>query len=131
MTLLGWIGILVVILTVVALAKRWETRLVLFTSGAVLCCLSMEPLTTLNAFAKSMTNSGLITAICTSMGFAFVLTYTKCDQHLVALLSKPIRGLGIFLIPICTVVTIMVNVVIPSASGVAAAVGSTLIPLLC
>ena len=29
MTLLGWIGILVVILTVVALAKRWETRLVL------------------------------------------------------------------------------------------------------
>ena len=130
MTLLGWIGILVVILTVVALAKRWETRLVLFTSGAVLCCLSMEPLTTLNAFAKSMTNSGLITAICTSMGFASVLTYTKCYQHLVALLSKPIRGLGIFLIPVCTAVTIMVNVVIPSASGVAAAVGSTLIPVM-
>ena len=130
MTLLGWIGIVVVILTVVALTKRWETRLVLLTSGAVLCCLSLEPMAALNAFAKSMTNSGLITAICTSMGFATVLTFTKCDQHLVALLSKPIRGLGLFLVPVCTAVTIMINVVIPSASGVAAAVGSTLIPVM-
>lgn len=130
MTLLNWLGILIVVLTVVALSKRWETRIVLLASGMLMCCLSLEPMTALNAFAQSMTRGSLITAICTSMGFAMVLTYTKCDQHLVALLARPIKGLGIFLMPVCTAVTILINIVIPSAAGVAAAVGSTLIPVM-
>ena len=40
------------------------------------------------------------------------------------------RGLGIFLIPVCTVITFFVNIAIPSAAGCAAAVGSTLIPVM-
>lgn len=130
MTLLNWVAILVVILTVYALVKRYETRLVLFTAGLVLCCISLDPMLALNSFAKSMTNGGLIMAICASMGFACVSSFTKCDQHLVQLLASPIRGLGIFLIPVCTAVTMVINVAIPSASGVAAAVGSTLIPVM-
>ena len=130
MTLLNWVAVVVVILTIAALIKRYETRLVLFTAGVVLCCVSMQPMTAFNAFAKSMTNGGLIMAICASMGFAYVSSYTKCDQHLVHLLSKPIRGLGIFLVPICTAVTMIINIAIPSASGCAAAVGSTLIPVM-
>ena len=130
MTLLNWVGLIVVLLTIAALVKRWETRLVLFTSGLVLCLMSLQPMVALDAFAKSMTNGGLITAICTSMGFAMVSNYTKCDQHLVALLAKPIKGLGLFLIPVCTAVTIMINIAIPSAAGTAAAVGSTLIPVM-
>ena len=130
MTLLNWVAVLVVILTIAALIKRYETRLVLFTAGLVLCCVSLQPMTAFNAFAKSMTNGGLIMAICASMGFAYVSSYTRCDQHLVQLLSKPIRGLGIFLVPICTAVTMVINVAIPSASGCAAAVGSTLIPVM-
>ena len=74
MTLLNWLGILIVVLTVVALSKRWETRIVLLASGMLMCCLSLEPMTALNAFAQSMTRGSLITAICTSMGFAMVLT---------------------------------------------------------
>ena len=130
MTLLNWLAVVVVILTIAALIKRYETRLVLFTAGLVLCLMSLQPMDAFNGFAKSMTNSGLIRGICASMGFAYVSSYTKCDQHLVALLSKPIRGLGIFLIPVCTAVTMFVNVAIPSASGCAAAVGSTLIPVM-
>ncbi|MBM6928910.1 C4-dicarboxylate transporter DcuC [Parasutterella secunda] len=130
MTLLNWVAVVVVILTIAALIKRYETRLVLFTAGLILCCVSMQPMTAFNAFAKSMTNGGLIMAICASMGFAYVSSYTKCDQHLVHLLSKPIRGLGIFLVPICTAVTMIINIAIPSASGCAAAVGSTLIPVM-
>ena len=130
MTLLNWVAVVVVILTIAALIKRYETRLVLFTAGLVLCCVSLQPMTAINAFAKSMTNGGLIMAICASMGFAYVSSYTKCDQHLVHLLSKPIRGLGIFLVPICTAVTMIINIAIPSASGCAAAVGSTLIPVM-
>lgn len=130
MSLICWIALLVVLATVFALIKRIETRLVLFTSGLILCIISLNPLSALDAFAKSMTNGSLITAICTSMAFAMVSHHTKCDQHLVALLAGPIRGLGLLLIPICTAVTIMINVAIPSAAGTAAAVGSTLIPVL-
>ena len=130
MTLLNWVAVAVVILTIYALIKRYETRLVLFTAGLVLCCVSMAPMNAFNAFAKSMTSGGLIMAICASMGFAYVCTYTKSDQHLVQVLSKPIGSLGIFLVPVCTAVTMIINVAIPSASGVAAAVGSTLIPVM-
>ena len=130
MTLLNWVAVIVVVLTIAALIKRYETRLVLFTAGLILCCVSLQPMTAFNAFAKSMTNGGLIMAICASLGFAYVSSYTKCDQHLVHLLSKPIRGLGIFLVPICTAVTMVINIAIPSAGGCAAAVGSTLIPVM-
>ena len=130
MSLLEWLAIAVTILTVYALIKRLETRLVLFTAGFVLCLVSMDPLSALNSFAKSMTNNSLVMAICSSMGFAFIANYTQCDRSLVHYLAAPIRGLGVFLIPICTAVTFFMNIAIPSAAGCAAAVGSTLIPVM-
>lgn len=130
MSLLSWIALAVVALTVYALIKRMETRLVLVTAGLFLCLVSLNPMGGLNAFAKSMTNSSLVMAICSSMGFAFVASYTKCDRSLVHYLASPIRGLGIFLIPVCTAITFFVNIAIPSAAGCAAAVGSTLIPVM-
>lgn len=126
----AWVAVLVVIITVWALIKRYETRLVLFTSGLFLCCLSLNPMAAMNQFAKSMTNSALIMAICGAMGFAYVVTLTKCDRHLVTLLAAPLKKLGILLIPAATAVTFFVNVAIPSAAGCAAAVGATLIPLM-
>ena len=77
-----------------------------------------------------MTNASLIIAICSSMGFAYVAKYTGADRSLVHYLASPIRGLGIFLIPVCTTITFFVNIAIPSAAGCAAAVGSTLIPVM-
>ena len=130
MSILAWIACAVIIVTVWALIKRWETRLVLITAGLFLCCISLTPMSGLNAFAKSMTNNSLIMAICGSMGFAFTASYTKCDRSLVYYLATPIRGLGIFLIPICTAITFFINIAIPSAAGCAAAVGSTLIPVM-
>ena len=130
MSLLEWLAIAVTILTVYALIKRLETRLVLFMAGFVLCLVSMDPLSALNSFAKSMTNNSLVMAICSSMGFAFIANYTQCDRSLVHYLAAPIRGLGVFLIPICTAVTFFINIAIPSAAGCAAAVGSTLIPVM-
>lgn len=130
MSMLEYVAIAVIILTVYALAKRMETRLVLFTAGFVLCVLSMNPMEALNSFAKSMTKGGLIMAICSSMGFAFVSRYVKADRSLVHYLASPIRGLGIFLIPVCTLITFFLNIAIPSAAGCSAAVGSTLIPVM-
>lgn len=130
MTLLTWIAVAVIFVTIWALIKRWETRLVLIAAGLFLCIISLNPMMGLNQFAKSMTNNSLIMAICGSMGFAFTATYTQCDRSLVHYLAAPIRGMGLFLVPVSTVITFFVNIAIPSAAGCAAAVGSTLIPLM-
>ena len=130
MTLTAWIAIAVILVTVWALIKRFETRLTLMAAGLFLCVISLDPMMGLNQFAKSMTNNSLVMAICGSMGFAFTASYAQCDRSLVHYLSAPVRGLGIFLIPVCTVITFFVNIAIPSAAGCAAAVGSTLIPVM-
>ena len=105
MSLLSWVAVAVVIAAIWALIKRYETRLVLIASGLFLAVVALQPMAALNAFAKSMTNASLVMAICSSMGFAFVSSYTKADRSLVHYMASPIRGLGIFLIPVCTAIT--------------------------
>lgn len=121
MTLTAWIAIAVILVTVYCLIKRYETRLVLFTAGLFLCCIAMKPMAALDQFAKSMANASLIMAICSSMGFAYVVTTTGCDKNLVKFLAAPLNKLGILLIPATTIITSFINVAIPSASGCAAA----------
>lgn len=130
MTFTAWIAIAVILVTVYCLIKRYETRLVLFTAGLFLCCIAMKPMAALDQFAKSMTNASLLMAICSSMGFAYVITTTGCDKNLVKFLAAPLHKLGILLIPTTTVITAFINVAIPSASGCAAAVGATFIPVM-
>jgi DcuC family C4-dicarboxylate transporter len=130
MNVTAWLAVVVVIVMVWALVRRYETRLVLITAGVALALLALKPMDALDAFAKSMTNAGLIEAICSAMGFAFVISYTRCDEHLVTLLSKPLGRLGLLLVPASAAVTFFVNTAIPSAAGCAAAVGATLIPLM-
>jgi len=130
MTWTAWVALLVICVTVWALIKKYETRLVLFVAGLFLCCISCDPMNALNAFAKSMTNNALIMAICSCMGFAYVVQMTKCDTHLVNMLAAPLRHSGFFLIPACVAITFAVNAALPTAAGCAAAVGATMIPLL-
>lgn len=130
MSLTFWAALVIVALTLVALVKRYETRLVLCVSGLLMCIISLDPMAAYNQFAKSMTTGNLIQSICSAMGFAFLVSYTKCDIHLVQLLTRPMKSLGLFLIPCCTLLTAVINAAIPSAAGCAAAVGATLIPLM-
>lgn len=130
MSLTFWGALVIVALTLVALVKRYETRLVLCVSGLLMCIISLDPMAAYNQFAKSMTTGNLIQSICSAMGFAFLVSYTKCDIHLVQLLTRPMKSLGLFLIPCCTLLTAVINAAIPSAAGCAAAVGATLIPLM-
>ncbi|AUI65163.1 MULTISPECIES: C4-dicarboxylate transporter DcuC [Glaesserella] len=124
------VAILGIIATVYLLIKKYETRTVLIGVGLLMSILTLNLMGALDAFAKSMTSGGLIMAICSSMGFAYVMKYTQCDTHLVHLLTKPLSGLKFFLIPIATIITFFINIAIPSAAGCAAAVGATLIPVL-
>ena len=126
--------ILVAILGIVAviylLIKKVETKTALISVGFVLCVLSLKPLDALTSFTNAMVQPTLIKAICASMGFAFVMKLTKCDQHLVKLLTAPLKNIGFFLIPLAFVLTFFISIAIPSAAGCSAAVGTTLIPLL-
>ena len=55
MPITGWIAILVLIVMCYMLIKQYETRMVLFGGGFILCCISLTPMAGLNAFAKTMT----------------------------------------------------------------------------
>lgn len=123
-------AIVIVILTVAALLKRYETRLVLITAGLAMGIISFAPHIALANMMKNMTNASMILAICSSLGFAAVVSMTRCDVHFVALLVKPLRKLGFFLLPFCMLIASCVAIAIPSAAGCAAALGPTMIPLM-
>ncbi|WP_286314395.1 C4-dicarboxylate transporter DcuC [Turicimonas muris] len=130
MTWTFWIAIAVVIATVYALVKRYETRLVLLTSGFVMAFISLQPMVAFKQFDKSMTNGSLIIAICSALGFAAVISLTKCVILIVSLLMKPLKRLGLFLLPACMIVTSVISTAIPSMAGLSAAVGPTMIPIM-
>ncbi len=125
-----WLGGLIVILTFVAIIKKFETRMVLFLSGLLMAILSGKPLEAITAFQAAMVNGGLVPVICTVMGFAFVMKLTKCDSHLVHMLAGPLTKFRAILIPGAVIVTWVINTALPSAAGCAAAVGAILIPAL-
>ena len=125
-----WLGALIVFFTFVAIVKRYETRMVLFMSGLAMALMSGKPLAAIDAFAVAMVNNSLVPTICTVMGFAYVMKFTKCDSHLVHLLTGGLTRFRAVLIPAAVLITFAINIAIPSAAGCSAAVGSILIPTL-
>lgn len=123
-------AIFMIILVVLALCKRMETRMVLLVAGFVMCSVAGEPVKAFQAFIKGMTNVTLVPAICSVMGFAAVITATGCDKHLVAAMAAPLKKLGALLLPVTTILTVCINAAIMSAAGTAACAGATFIPLL-
>ena len=71
------IAAVIVILTIVALIKRYETRMVLIASGLAMGLLCLSPQIPLANMMKNMTNASLILAICSSLGFAAVIAITR------------------------------------------------------
>ncbi len=130
MNLQVWIALAVVIATLWALIKRYDTKLILLIGGLVMCSAALDPMMAFRQFDKSMTNAALIISICSSLGFAACVTMTKCDLHLVSLLIKPLNKLGILLMPCCMIVTGIASLAIGSLSALTAAIGPTLVALM-
>ncbi|MBR8461379.1 C4-dicarboxylate transporter DcuC [Campylobacter sp. faydin G-140] len=124
------LALLGVVAVVWLLVKKRDTKTTLIGVGLLLCIVAFKPMDALAAFTEYMTKAGLIKAICAAMGFAFVMKFTKCDEHLVTLLTRPLKNIGFALIPMTTILTYLINIAIPSAAGCSAVVGATLIPLL-
>lgn len=124
------IGGIIVFLTLVAIAKRYETRMVLCASGFLMAVVGGDPLGAMDAFAKAMINQSLVTVICTVMGFSFVMKITGCDTHLVNLLTRGLGSIRLILVPCAILITWLLNIALSSCAGTCAAVGAVLIPTL-
>jgi len=125
-----WLGLAIVIITFYGIIKNYETRLVLFVSGALMAFIGGDIVGTLNSFVKEFTNSGLVPTICTVLGFSYVMDYTGCSRHLVVFMTNILKKVKVILIPGAVIVTFFLNIALPSAAGAAAAVGALLIPTL-
>lgn len=132
-----WIGLAIVVVTFYLIYKNYEARLVLALSGLVMAFIGQVVGGTnggvsaaVDAFVKQLVNGGLVPTIVTVMGFGYVMTFTKCSDHLVNLLVKPLARVPVIVIPGAVIITWLLNIVLPSAAGIAAAVGVLLIPAL-
>ncbi len=125
-----YVGLVFLILTVWAMIKRFESRMVLIVAGILMCAAAGNLFAAFKGLTKGMTESDLICNICSVMAFAFVMTYTQCDKHLGRGVGKFLKPLNLILIPASVLATWFVNISLPSCAGVSAAIGSVVIPLL-
>lgn len=123
-------GLVIVIATFAAIIKKFETRLVLFLSGILMCVIGGDISAGTAAFVKEFTNAGLVPTICTVLGFSYVMEYTGCSNHMVYCISSLLKKFTFIIIPGTVLVTFFINIALPSAAGCAAAVGALLIPAL-
>lgn len=123
-------GILIVIITFILIIKKYESRMVLFVAGVTMCLIGGLPEDIMKAFTKAMTHGSLVPAICTVMGFSYVMKLTHCDEHLVHSISGLLKKGKIILVPLSFLLTWWIGLALPSASGLSAAVGAILIPTL-
>lgn len=124
------LGILIVVITFVLIIKKYESRMVLFVAGVAMCLIGGLPNDIMKAFTKAMTHNSLVPAICTVMGFSYVMNLTGCDQHLVHSISGLLKKGKVILVPLSFLLTWWIGLALPSASGLSAAVGAILIPTL-
>ena len=125
-----WIGLEIGVVTFYLIYKNYEARLVLAFTGQVVVGTNGGVSAAVDAFVKQLVNGGLVPTIVTVMGFGYVMTFTKCSDHLVNLLVKPLARVPVIVIPGAVIITWLLNIVLPSAAGIAAAVGVLLIPAL-
>jgi DcuC family C4-dicarboxylate transporter len=123
-------GLVVIAVAVYAIARRVDVRLALLLAALALGALADNLPSILRAFLATFADEKFVVPICCAMGFAHVLRYTGCDQHLVRLLTQPLRNVQLLVIPGAVLVGFLVNVPVISQASTAVTVGSVLIPLL-
>ncbi len=124
------LGVLTIIAAVYAIMRRVDVRLSLMAAALILGFVAWKPGPILVKFFETFANERFVVPICTAMGFAYVLRHTKCDQHLVHLLIKPLTRVRWALIPGTVLVAFIVNIPIISQTSTAATLGPVVIPIL-
>lgn len=107
-----------------------DARLVLLFVGFLLTILAGAGKESANAFMQALSEEEMIAVISTVMGYHCLMEKKGYNQELTNLLHPFIGRLGFFLIPLTVVISFGFNILLPSALGCAAVVGSIMIPLL-
>src|SRR4051794_30311128 len=128
MTLL--LGIVVIFLAILAVYRRVDVRLALLGAALALGCLAGNPIAVVRVFLETFSNERFVVPICTAMGFAYVMRFTGCDQHLVHLLVRPLTRVRFLLLPGTVLVGFLVNIPVVSQTSTAATLGPVVIPIL-
>ena len=130
----SWLGSAIASLDLVMVAalvsRGVDARMLLLLGALPLFVLARQLPEMVVKIGSEMANTGTVIPICSAMGFAFVLRVTTCDQHLVRLMTEPIRKTRALLIPGGILAGYSINTTIVSQSGTAAVLGPVLIPLL-
>ncbi len=128
--MLAFAGLVIVAMAVWAILRRVDVRLALMVAALAMGALAGQLPAVLQTFFQTFCREQFVVPICSAMGFAYVLRQTGCDQHLVQLLVRPIRGVRGLLVPGTVLIGFLVNTPIISQTSTAVTVGSVLIPLL-
>lgn len=139
------IGAVIIVLTIVAIIKKVENRLALTVSGLAMAsvagiaawasgagftafCDMLQKF--LDGFTSSLVSPTLVPITCASMGYAFLMDKSGCTEGLISVLVKPLKKLSAFMIPATIIIVFLLNIAIPSASGVGATSAPLLIPVM-
>lgn len=121
---------LIIAVAVYAVARGVDVRLALLVAAFALAGLKGDWAPIVVKFIATFSDEQYVVPICTAMGFAYVLRHTGCDQHLVRLLTKPLRSARIFLIPGVVFVGFLVNIPVISQTSTAVCIGAVVVPLM-
>jgi C4-dicarboxylate transporter, DcuC family len=121
---------IVIAAAVYAIYRGVDVRLALLLAAFALAGLHGDVAPILREFLATLSNEKFVVPICTAMGFAYVLRHTECDQHLVRLLTRPLRSARAFLIPGVVLVGFLVNVPVISQTSTAVCIGAVVVPLM-
>jgi DcuC family C4-dicarboxylate transporter len=124
------LGVAIIAAAIVAILRQVDVRLALLLAALALGAIVGKPQGVVQKFFTTLTAQEFVIPICCSMGFAYVLRQTLCDQHLIHLLTDPLRRAKLLLIPGAVLVGFLVNIPIVSQASTVAAIGAVLIPLL-
>jgi DcuC family C4-dicarboxylate transporter len=124
------LGLAIIAAAALAVIRRVDVRIVMSVAAVALGLAAGQLPTIVQTLLTTFSREQFVLPICSAMGFAHVLRYTGCDQHLVQLLVKPLRRVRFLLVPGTVVVGFLVNVPIISQTSTAATVGPVMLPLL-
>lgn len=122
--------LLIIAVAVAFVARGSDVRLVLFAAALLLGVLSGDPAPVVREFLSTLANEKFVVPICSAMGFAYVLRHTGCDQHLVRLLTAPVRRVKPLVLPGVVLVGFIVNIPVISQTSTAVCLGPVVVPLL-
>lgn len=125
-----WVGVIIVILTFVLIIKKFNARMVLFVAGLIMCLCAGQFMAPFEKFFTSFFTGNIPQIISAAVGYAYLMSYTKCDLHLCIFLVNIVKKAKAIIVPGTMIAAGLVIFALQSNAGTAAALGPVFIPVM-